>query len=127
VRGIRLRRGDRVVGVELAPEDLDLLVISAKGLGKRTPLSEYRVIGRGNQGVKTLDVTSRTGSVVDCKVVSGDDDVLVITQEGHIIRQKVGEIRRTGRVAQGVIVIRLTGSNRVAGLARVVKQEEQEV
>jgi DNA gyrase subunit A len=126
VRGIRLRKGDRVVGIELAPDGLDLLVISARGLGKRTPLAEYRVIGRGNLGVKTLNVTARTGPVVDCKVVSADDDVLVITQEGHIIRQKVGEIRETGRVAQGVIIIRLSKQNRVAGLARVVKHEEEE-
>jgi DNA gyrase subunit A len=124
VRGIRLRKGDCVVGAELAPEELDLLVISERGLGKRTPLAGYRTIRRGGQGVKTLEVTKRTGPLVDCKVVSADDDVLVITEEGHIIRQKASDIRRTGRVAQGVIVIRLDKGDEVAGLARVVRREE---
>jgi len=125
VRGIRLRKGDRVVGVELAPDDLDLLVISERGLGKRTRLAEYRVIGRGGQGVITLDVTRRTGLVVDCKVASPDDDILVITEKGQIIRQKVADIRRTGRVAQGVIVIRLDKGDLAAGLARVVSREDE--
>jgi DNA gyrase subunit A len=124
VRGIRLRKGDCVVGAELAPDDLDLLVVSERGLGKRTSLSGYRTIRRGGQGVKTLEVTRRTGPVVDCKVVAADDDVLVITEEGQIIRQKASDIRRTGRVAQGVIVIRLDKGDRAAGLARVVRREE---
>jgi hypothetical protein len=122
IRGHHLAKA----GVEMAPEDLDLLVLSQHGLGKRTPLSDYRVIRRGGQGVKTLDITKRTGQVVDCKVVAPDDGVLVITHEGQIIRQKVGEIRRTGRVAQGVIIIRLDQGDRVAGLTRVVSHEEQE-
>jgi len=126
VRGIRLRSGDEVVGMEVCRRGHDLLVASQHGYGKRTPLEEYRAQSRGGLGVKTLNVTGKNGPLVDMKVVEPDDEVLLITSEGQIIRVVVATIRQTGRSAQGVRLIRLDGGDHVAGLARVVKREDDE-
>ncbi|UCH34848.1 MAG: DNA gyrase subunit A [Armatimonadota bacterium] len=126
VRGIRLRPRDEVVGMEVCRKDYDLLVATGNGYGKRTLLDEYRKQARGGVGIKTLQVTRKNGPLVDMKVVEPDDEVLLITAEGHIIRQPVGTIRRTGRSAQGVRLIRLDSGDRVAGLARVVKKEDED-
>jgi DNA gyrase subunit A len=126
VRGVRLRPGDEVVGMEVCRRGHDLLVASENGYGKRTPLEEYRRIGRGGLGVKTLNVTGRNGPLVDMKVVEPDDEVLLMTTAGQIIRVPVATIRQTGRSAQGVRLIRLEEGDRVAGLARVVKREDDE-
>ena len=126
VRGIRLRPKDEVVGMEVCREGHDLLVATEKGYGKRTPLDHYLPQRRGGLGLKTLQVTAKNGPLVDMKVVEPDDEVLLITAEGQIIRQPVAPIRQTGRSAQGVRLIRLDAGDRVAGMTRVVKREEPE-
>ena len=126
VRGIRLRERDEVVGMEIVRKDHDLLVATRLGYGKRTAFDEYRTKGRGGLGVRTLDVTAKNGPLVEMKAVEADDEVLVITSQGQIIRQRVGTIRQTGRSAQGVHLIRLDEGDTVSGLARVVQKEEQD-
>ncbi|HUT74444.1 MAG TPA: DNA gyrase subunit A [Armatimonadota bacterium] len=126
VRGVRLRPKDEVVGMEICRPGFDLLVASELGYGKRTALEEYRTIGRGGLGVKTLNVTAKNGPLLDMKVVEPDDELLLITSEGQMIREPVATIRRTGRSAQGVRLIRLDSGDRVAGMTRVVKREELE-
>ena len=126
VRGIRLRDRDEVVGMEIVRKDHDLLVATLHGYGKRTAFDEYRPQSRGGIGLKTLNITSKNGPLVDMKPVEADDDVLVITSQGQIIRQRVATIRRTGRSAQGVRLIRLDEGDTVSGLARVVRKEERD-
>jgi DNA gyrase subunit A len=126
LRGIRLREGDEVVGMEVCREGADLLVATENGYGKRTPLEEYRVRKRRGLSIKTLDVTRKNGPLVDMKVVEPDDEVLLITSEGQIIRVTVATIRQTGRSAQGVRLIRLDEGDKVAGLARVVRHEDED-
>ena len=126
VRGIRFRGNDEVVGMEVCRKGYDLLVATENGYGKRTPLDEYRRTSRGGLGIKTLNVTGKNGPLVDMKVVEPDDEVILITSEGQIIRVPVNPIRQTGRAAQGVRLIRLDEGDKVAGLARVVKREDED-
>jgi len=123
VRGIRLRPGDEVVGMEVCAESCALLVATERGYGKRTLLSEYRPQSRGGVGLKTLQITEKNGPLVDMKVVPPEDQLLVITAQGHIIRQEVANISQVGRSTQGVRLIRLD-NDRVAGIAKVVKRED---
>jgi len=125
VRGVRLRRGDSVIGMGVVRDGADLLVASQRGYGKRTALSEYRSQSRGGIGVKTMNITPRNGPVVGMRVVEEDDDLLIITTAGQIIRQRVADIRRIGRSTQGVRLIRLEDGDKVASIARVVRQEEE--
>ena len=106
VRGIRLREGDFVVGAALADPEKEVLSITERGYGKRTPVSEYRVTGRGGVGVKNYEVTEKTGHVIGMKIVDGNEDLLLVTQSGILIRTAVDSIRSAGRATQGVIVMR---------------------
>jgi DNA gyrase subunit A len=124
VRGIRLRKGDSVIGMGVLRKGADLLVASRLGYGKRTALTEYRRQGRGGSGIKTLAITRRNGPIVGMRIVDEDDDLLIITTGGQIIRQRVRNIRRIGRSTQGVRLIRLAKGDKVASIARVVRQEE---
>ncbi|MCJ7822194.1 MAG: DNA gyrase subunit A, partial [Armatimonadetes bacterium] len=126
VRGIRLRKGDAVIGVGMAREGADLLVAAAHGYGKRTDLEEYRSQSRGGIGIKTMNVTPKTGAVVGMRIVDDNEDLLIITSSGTIIRQGIAKIRRIGRSTQGVRLIRLSGNDQVASIARVVREEEEE-
>jgi DNA gyrase subunit A len=126
VRAIRLRRGDEVVGMQVVRPKADLLVATTKGYGKRTPLEEYRRQSRGGKGLLTLKVTDKNGPLADMKVVDAEDEVLLISDAGQMIRQAVAPIRRTGRSAQGVRLMRLEPGDEVAALAVVVTREEQE-
>jgi len=125
VRGIRLTKGDRVIGCALGKADDELLVASKHGYGKCTLISEYRIQGRGGKGIKTFEVTAKTGPVVDCKRVKRSDELLGLSANGQIIRQAVKTIRRTGRVAQGVRLIRLDEGDTLARIARVATEEEK--
>jgi len=124
VRGIRLRSGDSVVGMAVARRKADVLVATQGGAGKRTELDEYRLQSRGGIGVKTLNVTRKNGPLVSMRMVDERDDLLIITTGGQMIRQKVSAIRRIGRSTQGVRLIRLDEGDKVASVARVVKEEE---
>ncbi|MFB3882033.1 MAG: DNA gyrase subunit A [Armatimonadota bacterium] len=125
VIGIRLRKGDSVIGMGVVREGGDILVASENGYGKRTALDEYRVQSRGGVGIKTMNITPKTGPVVGMRIVDDKDDLLIITTSGQIIRQRVGEIRRIGRSTQGVRLIRLDQGDQVASIARVVQGEEE--
>jgi DNA gyrase subunit A len=106
VRGIKLREGDYVIGADVAEEGKTVLSITEKGYGKRTPVSEYRITDRGGLGIRNYMVTEKTGGVVGMSVVGGEEDLLLVTQSGIMIRTGVDNIRTAGRATQGVIVMR---------------------
>ena len=106
VRGIRLREGDYVSGAAKAVPGCQVLSITERGYGKKTPVEEYRITNRGGIGIKNYEVTEKTGHVVGMKVVTGEEDLLLVTQSGIMIRTGVESIRSTGRATQGVIVMR---------------------
>src|SRR5207248_11160772 len=118
-----LEAGDRVVGMEVARPELDLLVVAQNGYGKRTALSEYPRHHRGGKGVRTMRVTDKTGPIADLKVVEPDDRLLIITAGGIGIRTRVDEIRRIGRATEGVRVINLGPDDRVASIEPVAQAE----
>ena len=126
VRGIRLRDEDYVVGMEIIEEDQDILVVSENGYGKRTKQSEYRLQSRGGVGIKTMQVTEKTGNVVAVKTVTGEEDVMLITVEGMLIRMDVEDISQIGRNTQGVRLIRLSDEEYVATVAKVKKDDDDD-
>ena len=126
VRGIRLREGDFVVGAGLAEEGKTLMSITENGYGKRTDIAEYSVQNRGGMGLKNYNITEKTGKVADCKVVSGDEDVLIISNDGTIIRMDIGSINVLGRSTQGVRVMRLGEDCRVISITTTDKEESEE-
>ncbi len=129
VRGITLgSESDELVGmVCVANEEDDILVVSEHGYGKRSKIEDYRVTNRGGKGVKTINVTEKTGALVSIKNVTDGDDLMIITEAGVTIRLPVGEIRMTGRAAQGVKLINLREDDRIASVARVEITEIDEV
>ncbi|ARJ50889.1 DNA gyrase subunit A [Staphylococcus lutrae] len=126
VKGIRLREGDEVIGLGVANEDTnnEILVVTEKGYGKRTPIEEYRLSHRGGMGVKTAKITERNGRLVCIATVEGDEDLMVVTNQGVIIRMEVSDISVNGRMAQGVRLIRLDDSQYVSTVAKVKKEPE---
>lgn len=128
VRGIKLREGDQLVGATMISDDQEVLVLTEKGFGKRTPASEYPTKGRGGKGIKTLKVAEKNGSLAGLTTVSGDEDIMVITDTGIIIRTSVANISQTGRSTMGVKVMRLNDEARIMTFALVdaaeVKEEE---
>ena len=130
VRGITLgNENDELVGmVCVANEEDDILVVSEHGYGKRSKIEDYRVTNRGGKGVKTINVTEKTGALVSIKNVTDGDDLMIITEAGVTIRLSVGEIRMTGRAAQGVKLINLREDDSIASVARVeITEIEEEV
>ena len=127
VRGMKLRSGDEVISVNVAQDDADLLVVTENGYGKRTPLHEYPVKGRGGLGVKTVQLTDAKGKLAGARVVRDGYAVMLISTGGTVIRMAVEEIKRLGRSTQGVIVMRLRGEEeRVSSLAPVVDRERRQ-
>ncbi|MGE5188890.1 MAG: DNA gyrase C-terminal beta-propeller domain-containing protein, partial [Gemmatimonadota bacterium] len=124
VRGIDLDEGDAVVGMEILHPQGTLLTVTENGFGKRTAVEEYRVQSRGGKGVITLKVTEKTGTIVGVAQVSEDDDVMLVTDGGKIIRMPVREIRVIGRNTQGVRLIGMEGKERVSSFARLAEKEE---
>jgi len=127
VRGITLgAENDELVGmVCVENESEDILVVSENGFGKRSKIDDYRITNRGGKGVKTLNVTPKTGSLVAIKSASNDDDLMIITQTGVTIRVPVEDIRMTGRAAQGVKLINLKDTDKIASVARVKASETE--
>lgn len=119
VKGIRLDKEDYLVGMEAVYPDMELIVVSEKGFGKRTPVSEYRKQSRGGKGIYTAKITSRTGSLVGFRGVHPQDELMIITAKGIVIRQEVKHISRQGRQTQGVTLIRIGEGDRVVSFARV--------
>ena len=133
VRGIRLRKGDYCVGAARARENGALLTVTENGYGKRTQISEYLRGGeegglqsRGGYGKKNYIITEKTGKVADVKVVDDTDDVLIISDDGTIIRMAASDISTYGRAAQGVRLMRTSGEARVISIARTEKEEDEE-
>ncbi len=126
VKGITLGDDDLVVGMDTIKEHAELLVITSAGIGKRTDLDEYRVQSRGGKGLKVMKLTARHGPVVGIKIVQENDEVMVITAEGVVIRTSVNNISKTGRDTQGVKIMKLDASDRVVALARVLGEEDKD-
>lgn len=128
VKGITLRQDDEVVDMEVLKEDSDILIVTHNGYGKRTPAVEYRLQHRGGKGIKTCNITEKNGSLVTMKVVNGEEDIMVITTGGVLIRMAVSDISTMGRNTQGVKLIRLDGDDAeefVATVATVEREEEE--
>ena len=124
VRGIRLRDSDYVVGMEILEENQEVLVVTENGYGKRTNESEYRLQARGGVGIKTCQITDKNGPVVAVKAVTGEEDIMLITINGMLIRMGIEDISQTGRSTQGVRLIRLAAEELVATVAKVEKAED---
>ncbi|MEX0602554.1 MAG: DNA gyrase subunit A, partial [Bacteroidota bacterium] len=127
VRGIRLGKGDKVVGVvTLRRKGTSILVATEKGYGKRSEEAEYRVSHRGGKGIFTVKTSDKTGAMVVIKEVVNSDDIVVVTSNGMVIRQHASDIRVAGRNTQGVRLIRLHEGDAIADVAAVVAEEEEE-
>ncbi len=129
VRGIRLaNENDEVIGmVSVHDFSEDILVVSENGYGKRSSLDDYRVTNRGGKGVKTISVTDKTGELVAIKSVSDNDDLMIINRSGIAIRLGVENLRVMGRATQGVKLINIKGKDSIAAVAKVVKEDEEEI
>ncbi len=126
VKGVTLRDGDQVVGAAAIAEDQEVLIITEKGYGKRTSATEYPTKGRGGKGIKTANITEKNGNLAGIVTVYGDEDIMVITDTGVIIRTAVANISQTGRATQGVKVMRLDDSARIVTFALVEPEEVEQ-
>ena len=125
VRGIRIESDERVVGAALAQEDRrEILIVTENGYGKRTDIDEYRQQFRGGKGVKTLNVTEKNGPLVTLQAVCGDEDLMIVTDKGMVIRVPIEQIATSGRTTQGVRLMRLNEGHKVATVAVVPVEEE---
>ena len=128
VRGISIDEGDEVVGMICVEPDSkqDVLVLSENGYGKRTDLEEYRITNRGGKGVKTINVTEKTGKLISIQAVTDDNDLMIINRSGLTIRTAVSQIRVAGRATQGVRIINLREGDAIASVMAVPRSEEEE-
>lgn len=126
VKGIDLN-GGKCVGLETAVENSEILVVTEKGYGKRTHVKEYRMTHRGSKGVKALNITEKNGNIVSFKIVDGTEDLMIITNTGIIIRIDINQVSVTGRVAQGVRLIRLNEDQTVSSVATLEKEEIEDI
>ncbi len=122
VRGFTLSKNDYVVGMEVVEEDKNILVVTEKGYGKTTPASAYRKQARGGKGLITLRITERNGPIVAVRQVSTDDDLMIVTDQGKIIRLRVSDIRIIGRITQGVKLIDVESDERVVAAAPLAEK-----
>ena len=126
VRGIDLGDG-KCVGCDIARDNEEVLVVTEKGYGKRTDIESYRETHRGSKGVKALNITDKNGSIVSFKIVTGNEDLMIITDNGILIRLPLEQVSVTGRVAQGVKLINLKDNQKVSTVAIVEKVTEEEI
>jgi len=125
VRGIRISEDDEVIGmVAINDDESDILVVSEKGYGKRSSLDDYRITNRGGKGVKTINITEKTGGLIAIKNVTDEDDIMIINKSGITIRMEVKHLRVMGRATQGVRLINIKDSDSIASVAKVVHEEE---
>jgi DNA gyrase subunit A len=129
VRGIELDEGDEVIGMICIEPDSkqDVLVLSENGFGKRTDLDEYRVTNRGGKGVKTINITEKTGDLIAIQAVTDENDLMIINRSGVTIRTKVEQIRVAGRATQGVKIINLREGDVIASVMAVPVSDEEEL
>lgn len=125
VKGITLDKDDEVVGMEILEENVDVLIVTSNGYGKRTPSEEYRIQSRGGKGLKTCNITDKNGPVVSVKAATGEEDLMLITESGVIIRMDVDTISTMGRNTQGVKLIKLDENVVVSTVALVEKEEDE--
>lgn len=125
VKGIELDPDDCVIGTDVITDNCCVLVVTEKGFGKRTELDEYRIQTRNGKGILTYRVTDKTGKVAGMKLVAEDDDIMLISMDGTIIRMNVSEISILGRATQGVTLMRMNENNSVVSIARIVKEEDE--
>ena len=126
VRGIRIAESDQLIGmVAINDEKSDILVVSEKGYVKRSSLDDYRITNRGGKGVKTINITDKTGNLVAIKNVTDDDDIMIINKSGITIRMEVKSLRVMGRATQGVRLINIKDNDSIASVAKVVHEEEE--
>jgi DNA gyrase subunit A len=128
VRGVRLAsEDDEVIGmVSVNDMESNILVVSENGYGKRSSLEDYRITNRGGKGVKTINVTEKTGNLVAIKNVTDEDDLMIINKSGIIIRMAVADLRVMGRATQGVKLINIKGNDSIAAVAKVMHEEDDE-
>jgi DNA gyrase subunit A len=128
VKGIEIDDDDRVVGmIAIEPDKKDdILVVSENGYGKRSDLEDYRITNRGGKGVKTINITEKTGNLVAIKAVSDENDLMIINKSGIAIRMSVDSLRIMGRATQGVRVINLRSGDSIASVAVVPAQDEKD-
>ncbi|EES74330.1 DNA gyrase, A subunit [Paenibacillus sp. oral taxon 786 str. D14] len=126
VKGITLDEGDSVIGMDVVVPGQDVLIVTANGYGKRTPISEYRTQSRGGKGIKTINVTEKNGTVVGLKVVKDEEDLMIITASGTLIRTSMEGISTMGRNTQGVKLINIREDDTVATVCRTDKSEEED-
>ena len=126
VRGIRLSDGDFVVGACIAEENSELLVVTENGYGKKTALSEYKIQNRGGRGIFTYKITEKTGKIAGVATVTDEDDVMMITSEGVLIRMHTDEISTFGRQTQGVRIMRLANDVNLVSMTKTAREEEGE-
>lgn len=127
VRGIRLRDNDLVIGADVVNDTENVLVITEKGYGKQTPATEYPIKGRGGKGIKTANITDKNGVLAGMTIVRGDEDIMVTTTQGVMIRFAVSSVSQTGRATLGVRLIRLEDGAKVATLAKVEHETTEDV
>ena len=125
VRGLVLRPGDRLVAMEELDPQGQVLTVTERGYGKRTPVEDYRLQGRGGLGIINLKVTPKTGEVVGVRYVTPDEGLMLITQEGMIIRLNVSGVREVGRSAQGVKLMNLDPEDRIVAVAKLAEKDEE--
>ncbi|MBA7570999.1 DNA gyrase subunit A [subsurface metagenome] len=123
VTGIRMAADDEVVGMEVLSDNNFILAVSERGLGKRTEIAEYRLQSRGGKGIINLKTTPKVGFVTRIKQVTGDEDIMLISNTGNIIRLGVNEVSLLHRSTQGVKLIDLADGEKLVGLARVEREE----
>ena len=126
VRGIRLRENDYVVGVSVITPDKEVLVITENGYGKRTAGLEYPVKGRGGKGIKTANITAKNGPLAGLTTVNGNEDIMLVTNKGVIIRFNVASVSQTGRATLGVRLMKLEDDAKVVTMAAVEAEAEVE-
>ena len=126
VRGLNLRGEDVVIGMVVVRPDATLLVVSEKGMGKRTDVDAYRMQKRGGRGVINLKTSEKTGDVIAIKAVSEDEQLMMITRKGVVNRQRVSEISHIGRATQGVKLMNLDKGDTVVDVARIVLDDDDE-
>jgi len=128
VRGITLGKSDELIGMVcvLTNENPNILVVSEKGFGKRSDLDDYRVTNRGGKGVKTINITPKTGKLIAIKQVTDSEDLMIINRSGLTIRLPISEVRLAGRATQGVKLINLKGSDSIAAVTKVTAEELDE-
>jgi DNA gyrase subunit A len=126
VRGISLRDEDYVVAMEVVRAGGTLLTVTEQGYGKRTEIEEYRVQSRGGVGIINIGTSERNGPVVGVAYVQDGDELLVITQQGMILRMQTNDVRAIGRATQGVKLIDIEGDDKVVSIAKLAEKEEEE-